>query len=27
MGATMLPDLRICRVTGAALQSLAAASD
>ena len=27
MGATMLPDLRICRVTGEALQSLAAASD
>jgi len=27
MGATMLPDLRICRVTGEALQALAAASD
>jgi GNAT superfamily N-acetyltransferase len=27
MGAAMLPDLRICRVTGEALQSLAAASD
>jgi GNAT superfamily N-acetyltransferase len=27
MGATMLPDLRICRVTGEALQALAAATD
>ncbi|WP_420854705.1 GNAT family N-acetyltransferase [Scleromatobacter humisilvae] len=27
MGATMLPDLRICRVTGEALQALGAASD
>ena len=27
MGATMLPDLRICRVTGEALQALGSASD
>ena len=27
MGATMLPDLRICRVTGEALQALAASTD